>query len=257
MKKILILLLAIFILPFLYDTYILKTPILRKKIPFTNKKTISKSEKKTIKFNSQDYSYYYFSPDAQHQLIFDLNLSEKKTSLDIISDQGCEYLVNGGFYNKEDQPIGLVIKDGLEISKSQKNSLFNGFVSATSSASFSISTTKPSLESVAAIQTGPVLISNFETQKLNLVTDEHKRRIILIITKENTPIFMAITLSENEIEGPLLGELPKLLTSIQDKENIVFKDAINLDGGSASVFYAPDTHINELTTIGSYFCFKL
>ena len=256
MKKITILLIAFLLLPIVYDRYFSDTPVLQKKLPFTDKTTITTSEKMTISHEGNTYAYYYFSPNKDHHLIYNLNLTNKLTSVDIIKRQKCTLLINGGFYDREDQPIGLVIKDGLEISPSQKNILFNGYLSASSSADFYISTTKPSLESIVAIQTGPILIDNFELQNLKLITDEYKRRMVLINTESGGSVFMSITLEKNEIEGPLLEALPSIVSKISKKENFQAVKAINLDGGSASTFYTPEVHIKEISSIGSYLCFK-
>ncbi len=85
------------------------------------------------------------------------------------------------------------------------NIFFVFFFSATNSANFIISTSEPSLESVVAIQTGPILIKDLDIQNLQLISDQHKRRMVLAITTENTPYFLAITLKDNDAEGPLLG----------------------------------------------------
>lgn len=256
MKKLLFLAILIITLPFIYDKVFPNSLVLKKSPLLSKFKSIENFEQKQINFDNQIYLYSIFTPKSSQQLIFDLNLSEKQPSLDIIKDQQCQYLINGGFYDKLDQPIGLVIKDGLEISPAQKNRLFNGYISATNSANFIISTTKPSLSSIVAIQTGPLLIKDSIIQNLQLISDQHKRRMVLAISSDNTPYFIAITLKDSDVEGPLLGDLSQLISLISNKEGLIFKDAINLDGGSASTFYTPNIHLKELTTIGSYLCFK-
>ena len=80
--------------------------------------------------------------------------------------------------------------------------------------------------------------------------------MVLAISSDNTPYFIASTLKDSDAEGSMLKDLPQLITCIGKKEDIAFSDAINLDGGSASTFYTPNIHIKELTSIGSYLCFK-
>lgn len=256
MKKIILLIIIVIALPIAYDKVFPNSSVLQKSPLLSKFKSIEKFEQKQINLDGQTYLYSFFTPSSSQQLIFDLNLSKKQPSVDIIEEQQCQYLINGGFYDKLDQPIGLVIKDGLEISPAQKNRLFNGYISATNSANFNISTSQPSLSSVVAIQTGPLLIKDLVIQNLQLISDQHKRRMVLAIASDNTPYFIVITLEESDAEGPMLGNLPKLINLIGKKEKLTFSDAINLDGGSASTFYTPNIHIKELTTIGSYLCFK-
>jgi len=214
MKKLLFLIILIITLPFIYDKLFPNSMVLQKSPLFNKFKSIEKFEQKQINFDNQIYLYSFFTPSSSQQLIFDLNLSEKQPSLDIIKEQQCQYLINGGFYDKLDQPIGLVIKDGLEISPAQKNRLFNGYISATNSANFNISTNEPSLNSIVAIQTGPLLIKDFITQNLQLISDQHKRRMILAITPNNISYFITIIFEESDVEGPMLGDLPELISLI-------------------------------------------
>ncbi|GAI80571.1 unnamed protein product, partial [marine sediment metagenome] len=45
---------------------------------------------------------------------------------EIIEKYACRNLVNAGFYDENDSPIGLFVADGEIISKMSKNSTFNG-----------------------------------------------------------------------------------------------------------------------------------
>jgi exopolysaccharide biosynthesis protein len=256
MKKIIFILLIVLTAPFVYDQFFPQSQIIQKSLTLTKNQAADISNQSQISFNHKNYSYSFFTPNSSQQLIFNLNLTDKKPSLDIIEEQHCQYLINGGFYNKSDQPIGLVIKDGFEISPFEKNTLFNGFISSSASAEFIISSSQPPLMSQLAIQTGPILIRDSGIQSLKLITDQHKRRMVLAISKDYLSYFFSITLDSSEAEGPLLKDLPEIINQIGKKENIEFVSAINLDGGSASTFYSPKIHLKELTTIGSYLCFK-
>ena len=67
---------------------------------------------------------------------------------------------------------------------------------------------------------------------------------------------MALYFPDQEYSGPLLARVPYILEKIAKKEQITIPDAINLDGGSASAFLSPDTHLTELNPVGGYFCIQ-
>lgn len=61
---------------------------------------------------------------------------------------------------------------------------------------------------------------------------------------------------QSELEGPMLGKLPEFIETFKKQTGIGIIDAINLDGGSASVFISNYDLLREFATIGSYFCAK-
>jgi hypothetical protein len=91
---------------------------------------------------------------------------------------------------------------------------------------------------------------------LAIKNDEPNRRIVAATTDNNQLIFMVFYRDSSQFQGPMLGLLPELISMFTRQTGIDIVDAINLDGGSASVFISNYDRLNELAHIGSYFCIK-
>jgi hypothetical protein len=226
----------------------------------TIQKTITFDEQKnnptlkTIIYENKTYKYDYFSTNKFDSVLVGSNLVDKKTSSDIFSEEKCNSLTSGGFYDTNDNPIGLFKINNYELSASQQNKLFNGYVHINNPKDITI-LLKPNDSYKNIIQTGPVLIFDQIIQELSMKTDQQKRRIVAAKNDQNT--FFFIIISEDSLfEGPLLAELPFIMGNISQKEKLSLTHAINLDGGSASTFHTKNIHIKEISSIGSYICFK-
>lgn len=206
------------------------------------------------RFNNSDYRISWFIANPK-LLIFIPNYTEKRTSPEIKKSYGCNRLVNAGFYNKDGSPIGLVVNNGSIINNFQENSLFNGIFSIDNNCSPLISLNilnNPKL----AVQSGPILMLNGQTANLNINDGESARRIVVAITNDGKLIFLSFYKSDNVYEGPLLADLPTHLQKFEKLSDINISYAINLDGGSASVFISDRINLGELTNVGSFFCGK-
>lgn len=183
------------------------------------------------------------------------NLQEKLTSTAIRAQRNCQALVNGGFYSKENKHLGLLISNYETFSKTLKSSLFNGFFSVDENGT-NISNSPPANNSRLAIQSGPILIYNNESRILTINNDEPARRIVAATTNDTQVLFLVIHRDGSELQGPYLTQVPNLLLAFKNKTGININNAINLDGGSASVFITDSVYLPEVTQIGSYFCTK-
>jgi hypothetical protein len=105
-----------------------------------------------------------------------------------------------------------------------------------------------------AVQTGPVLIENAQTQSLNINNDSPNRRMVAIVSGENKIAFLSVYDENSAYLGPNLADLPKVLGDFESQTGITIADAINLDGGTASALISSDYSVNELSPIGSFFC---
>ena len=77
-----------------------------------------------------------------------------------------------------------------------------------------------------------------------------------VITGDNT-LYFIIIYNENQVfDGPFLQDMPSVMSEIQKETGIVFADAINLDGGTASTFYSDEVNLSEMSPVGSFFCIK-
>lgn len=211
---------------------------------------------KQIVFNTDNYKYDYFTITPKNKFDMYNNVIEKKRSQELIDQNKCQMLTNAGFYTKEFTNIGLLIIDGETISDYQQNQLFNGIVYASSSGELQIRKVDVEDSFENGFQTGPLLFENSKPLILSLKNDEPERRMVAINTTNNETIFMTIIGSDGKFEGPRLEDLPKVLESIGKAESFTIQNAINLDGGSASVFYNQKNYLRELKTAGTFLCFN-
>src|SRR5258708_5696859 len=105
-----------------------------------------------------------------------------------------------------------------------------------------------------ALQSGPILKENNEFKNLSIIDDHPARRIVMGVTGENKAVLMVIYKDGSSFDGPLLGNLPTVLKTFEEKSGTTLADAINLDGGGASAFYSGDTILTEASPVGSFFC---
>lgn len=204
-----------------------------------------------ITYNQQTYQYAAIEINDTSSLKLIPNFSEQKSSNILFADYQCKTLVNGGFYDPNNQPIGLFISNFKTISNYRQNQLLNGIITLHNSQA-AITPLPPSEPVEYALQTGPLFIQDREPIQLSIKDDKPRRRIIAALTNNNSLYFIAIVGQDSLFTGPLLTDVPQILTRI----NPSIVSAINLDGGSASTFLTKDLHIKELSYIGSFFCIK-
>lgn len=223
--------------------------------PIPTPTTVEQSNKvKTISFDGIKYAYAYFIIQNPSNLLLIPNYSHPKDTESLMVDNGCISAINGGFYDKDNKPLGHFQSAGKVISAQIKSDLVNGYVWANASGSAVISSQLPSADYNFALQTGPMLLFDGKALPLAIHNDTHARR--MIAAKDEKLIFLSIYNEESVYEGPLLADLPLITKSISTKENLNIMDAINLDGGSASAFYNGETKLSEITPVGSLFCVK-
>ncbi len=173
-----------------------------------------------------------------------------------MTENHCTSIINGGYYDRQNKPLGLFQVGSTIYSQQIKSDLVNGFIWTHASVSAAISIELPHLPFLFALQTGPILIREGKQLSLTINNDTPARRMVAAINMDKHIIFLTLYNGDSVYEGPLLADLPNIVSKISSKENLGITDAINLDGGSASAFYNADTHISELTPVGSIFCIK-
>lgn len=208
----------------------------------------------SVSYKNEQYAYSYFIVQNPANLSLIPNFSHPKDAESLMSENNCTSVINGGFYDKQNKPLGFFQANEKEFGAKLDSELVNGFVWADASGSALISTELPTLTFRFALQTGPVLIFNGKVQPLRINNDTPSRR--MIAARNNDLLFLTVYNENSVYEGPLLGDLPQIIRLISDKESLGIEDAINLDGGTASAFYTGDTKLSELTSVGSLFCQK-
>lgn len=203
-----------------------------------------------LQFEGKDYNLYFSKLSGRRAELLP-NFSQKATSRTIVSEANCKVAVNGGFYTKEGEPLGLYIANGRIYKEEEKanKSLLTGFFYTDETG---IHISDKAQKSLNIIQSGPFMTSG---NKFPTTVDEPARRIVIAEDANGILYALAITAKEDFYKGPTLADLPNLLFSI----SVPFKinRALNMDGGAASVYYAEDGfNIQELTSVGSIICFK-
>jgi len=257
MKKILLIFIGIvfFVLAILvFSQYQQKTALETMSLPSSQVSPEPEIEKmQEIIFNNKVFHFSWTKiPDLSRLNLFS-NLQDKLSTQELIDKYKCNVLVNGGFYDQEGSHIGWLISQRRTVSQPVKSDLFNGYLSLKNSQIF-IDSTRPTSWVDFGLQTGPLLISNNAPLILKIKEDESKRRLVAVKTKDNQLIFLVIVGQDSLFSGPLLTNTPALVAQIANQINEDFTTAVNLDGGSASAFYADDIYIKEFSFIGSYFC---
>lgn len=207
-----------------------------------------------IKFDLDDQNMraVWFKVNDIDSLEFKQNFNEKISSEILYEKNECKYLVNGGFYTLQYEPIGLLVIDGKNISEQVDNKTFNGYLVIDKKAE--ITRDKSIRSNKYALQTGPVLIEDGKSLALNLTRDKYARRMVAFLDSEENLYFAAIFNNSSYLQGPYLASTAKAIEEIGKNLNIRITDAINLDGGAASAFYTPDFRLKESVSIGSFFC---
>ncbi len=202
-------------------------------------------------FENKDYLIYY-TKISGNKIELIPNFTQKRSSLDIIKEAKCTSAINGGFYSKEGEPLGLFIANGkVYQEEAEDKTLLTGFFYLDETGQAVISSQAPE-KSNSVFQTGPLMIN---PNKLSTIDDKPSRRSVLIENETGEIYALAVTDKEDQYSGPTLSDLPAILFSINDPFQV--NKALNLDGGSASVYLEESGFtLSELQTIGSLICFR-
>lgn len=202
------------------------------------------------------YAYSRIGPVDPSRVSLISNLPKKRTTTELMDEYQCLELSSGGFYDTNDEHIGLFeINDGV-LHETSPNALFNGFLWSTMSNASGIGTMLPDQPLKFALQTGPILMENENERDLSLVSDQNARRIVGAVTPEDMLLFIVVHTDTTEFSGPLLALLPEIIGEISKKEKLHIVHAINLDGGNHSAFYNSEQSFTELSPVGSIFCIR-
>lgn len=183
------------------------------------------------------------------------NLEAKLTSSEALKEYSCLHLTTGGFYNTENEHIGLFANHEGILSSATDNATYNGFFSISEGKEAKITSFVPQNFRLA-IQTGPVLMTNGRENNLTIKNDEGARRVVLATTQTGNVVFITFYDGKNPLFGPKLSELPAVLTELENNSSLDIENAINLDGGSHSAFLSETVNLKEISRSGSFFCIK-
>lgn len=208
----------------------------------------------TVIFNDKTYAYGYFSVYDLNSLQIINNLTKKEDSTAIIQNNRCQAAVNGGFYTAEFKPLGLLVINKKIIQEQTDSGLLNGFLSV--DLAVEIATSAPNKERNFLIQAGPILIFDQQPLTLNLTTDKFSRRIVAAVNDQSQLVLLVVYDQNSLYSGPKLIDLPPIVQKIGQQEKLKIVSAINLDGGSASMFKNEKLYLSEYKTVGEVICIK-
>ncbi len=211
----------------------------------------------TVSASGTSYTYEIIAVATSSSITLIPNFTEKREAKALADENKCRGSVNGGFYDTAGKPLGFFYTDGQTYGKNIQSTLMNGYFWAdTNGAAFISSKLTGNTTYRFSFQTGPILLLDGQRQSLTIQNDEHARRMVAAKTADGHYVFLTVYSADSVFSGPLLSELPQVVTSISHTDNLNIEDAINLDGGSASVFYNAQTNLGELTPVGSILCIK-
>lgn len=145
--------------------------------------------------------------------------------------------VNGGYFEPNFTPVGLVISEGKTRQKFKKAKILSGIVATSPKGTLSIFRSArfdPNSGAYReAIQCGPILIEN-STSVLGLNTEKIARRTAVATGPANQAALLYLT-SVTLADAAQILSLPKILGSWHPVT------ALNLDGGSSSTLWARNT----------------
>lgn len=209
----------------------------------------------SVDFQDKIYAYVLFRVDDLTRLHLIIN-KDWLSSEALAKEHGCKELINAGFYDKENQPLGYFLSEGDEISPVRESELFNGYFLVDEGNQIVISRSLDKVSCRIGLQSGPILIEAGAQIDLQIKDDQEARRMAAVVTRDQELIFLTIFFKNSQYHGPTLIHTPAILELIAENEDLEFEQALNLDGGAASCFKSGGVFLKEYRPIGSLFCLK-
>jgi uncharacterized protein YigE (DUF2233 family) len=208
-----------------------------------------------VNLNGTKYSYGIIQVQHNQEVFLIANFLTASLSAEIKNVYACDSIVNGGFYDTANKPLGLFTVGNHTYSAQIPSALVNGFVWRNQTNNYFIGETAPISNFNWILQTGPFLVESGHPMVLKLTADENARRMVAA-TSGNNLYFLTLYNPDQIYSGPNLADVPTLVSQISRDNNLNIQNAINLDGGMASAFINPNLKLEELTRVGSFFCIK-
>lgn len=200
---------------------------------------------------------YDFTSAAAENIGLVSNMPVSTDSASAMRSNNCSALTSAGFYTKEQSPLGLFRIGSHIFSPEIQSALVDGFVSVSADNHISIgqNSAGPS-NSKFIFQSGPLVRIHGAVRPLKIRSDEYARRLVAAVSESQKLHIIVLFDGEVPFSGPLLSQVPDIIESISAKESLGLTDAVNLDGGSASVFITDNRTLGELSPAGGFFCIK-
>lgn len=214
-----------------------------------------------ISYQGRDYQLHVVEIPARALLRLIPNFKAKESGQNLVNRYNCTLAINGGFYKKDDTPLGFFVSEGERFGTPIQSNLVTGFFWQDDTGGRFISRYAPeNLDHLNfVLQTGPLYL--LDHKEVRIIDDEPARRSILGTTDDGKLYMIAAVEKNNFHSGPKLGDLPSIIMLPEVKKVRSFSSILNLDGGAASFFSIQDRQksfmLSEITSIGSLFCVQL
>lgn len=162
------------------------------------------------------------------------NPTGKNNLAAVMRRENCLAGVNGGYFDPEDKPVGLLVSDGKVIAPLRKARLLSGVMLVSSGPLQLLRTAEYSSKRkpTAALQCGPFLVDRGQPVPGLNDTRPARRTFILTGAAERAAIGFC--------SGVTLAQLAKILATPELAPGLKVQRALNLDGGSSSAFWFAD-----------------
>jgi uncharacterized protein YigE (DUF2233 family) len=163
--------------------------------------------------------------------VIDQPTSARSDLAEAMRQKGCLAGVNGGYFDPDYAPIGLLISDGKIIAPLRRAKLITGVLAASPRKVqiLRIREFSQQQEFTAALQCGPFLVDLGRTVR-GLETTRTARRTFAAVGNGNRAAL-------GFCSDVSLSELAKILATTRLAEDFRIERALNLDGGSSSAFW--------------------
>lgn len=189
-----------------------------------------------------------FSPKSATLRVIDNPISENDLAT-LMPRENCLAGVNGGYFDPENKPVGLLICDGRVVAPLRKARLLSGvmIVSNGRIQLLRVAEYSSKRKATAALQCGPFLMDR--GQPVGGLNDTRPARRTFIVTG---PDRAAI----GSCSAVTLAQLGTILATPEIAPDIKAQRALNLDGGSSSAFWFAGEHgpfsISEQKTVRNF-----
>ena len=149
----------------------------------------------------------------------------------VMRRENCLASVNGGYFDPDDKPVGLLISDGNVIAPLRRARLLSGvmIVSNGRIQLLRVAEYSPKRKATAALQCGPFLVDR--GQAVPGLNDTRSARRTFIVTAGSDRAAIGFC------SDVTLAELGKILATPGVTPELKVQRALNFDGGSSSAFW--------------------
>jgi exopolysaccharide biosynthesis protein len=171
-----------------------------------------------------------FSPKSATLRVIDNPISENDLAT-LMPRENCLAGVNGGYFDPENKPVGLVISDGKVVAPLRKARLLSGvmIVSNGRIQLLRVAEYSSKRKATAALQCGPFLVDRGQPVAGLNDTRSARRSFIVAGGSDRAAIGFCSAVT--------LAQLGRILAAPEIAPDVKVQRALNLDGGSSSAFW--------------------